>query len=195
MTPTTPRTLTLTTTLLTTLLLITLTTNATANNPNLPPGGNHLLANVLDVCTTCDPLPELATHDRTPNEWEQYFRDQEHQDQNDTPEDDGALANLSDQHIATLTSYLAINLPLPDDRIHDDITTQHLPPDGPELMQRYCAVCHSLAVAVIPEWEIEQLWQDLLTDPHHIGTGLSDQRLEEIAAYLANNPMQPDDLR
>ena len=173
-------------------MLIALASNA-AGNPDLPPGGSQLLAEVLDVCTTCDPLHELATEERSPDEWEQYFRDQEHQD--DTPGDEGALADLSDQQIATLTSYLAINLPRPEDDIHDDITTDHLPADGAELMQRYCSVCHSLAVSVIPEWEIEQLWQDLLSDPHHRGIGLSDQRLEEIAAYLANNPMQPDDLR
>jgi mono/diheme cytochrome c family protein len=162
-------------------------------NPSLPPGGNDLLADVLDVCATCDDLDELATAERTRDEWEAYFRNQEHRDEG--ANEDGALVGLSDEEIDTLTAYLAINLPMSEDDVHDDMEARSLPADGRELVQRYCAACHSLAVSVIPEWQIEQLWLEILQDPHHRGIGLSEQRLEEIAAYLAINPIEPDDVR
>lgn len=162
-------------------------------NPALPHGGNDLLAAVLDVCETCDDVDELATAERTRDEWEAYFRDQEHSDEGES--EAGALVGLSDEEIDTLAAYLAINLPMPEDDVHDDMEVAALPADGRELMQRYCVSCHSLAVSVLPEWQIEQLWLEVLQDPHHRGIGLSEQRLEEIAAYLSINPIEPDDVR
>lgn len=164
-----------------------------AQNSGLPAGGNDLLVRVLEACRTCDALAELATMERSQEEWRAYFREQQHEDET-LPEDEGALAELSDAEIATLTAYLALHLPLDDEALGEYTDAQALPLGGRELLRRHCTGCHSLAVSVLPDWQTREAWTDLLEDANHRGIGLSERQVTELAAYLALNPIAPEDV-
>ena len=158
-------------------------------------GGKLLLAEVLDTCTTCDDEATLVTLEMTQDEWLAYFSEQETQLEELDEEElqRGALAGLTEQEAQTLAAYLAINVPVDVDNV------QALPPDGNQLAQETCTICHAIAATVIEDRSATR-WISHLQNPTHSGIGLSEGQMQELAHYLEiNYPMSleavPEPLR
>jgi len=144
----------------------------------LPDSGYELLLKVLDQCKKCDSVGTLAAAKRTPGQWKAYFAEQ------------GALKGLNEQQGRELTSYLAINFPMPKKKIPPNPKKpDFIPMGGKQLLLETCMSCHLVTLPVLILHKDELGWRQLFTHSDHLVavSKMDENQLKTLAAYLANN--------
>ncbi|MDW7712003.1 MAG: hypothetical protein SCH98_16175 [Deferrisomatales bacterium] len=155
----------------------------------IPLGGRSLLAEVLAAKPPADEVRALLTGQRSAEKWLGYLKDR-------TAALSG-LQGLADEELATLADYLAVNMPLPPDRVPADPARANwpkvLPRDGRDLALEYCQSCHIITVTVTQDRTVEH-WLGTMNKPSHIEIKLSAKEREALARYLVLNAGIPIDL-
>lgn len=153
----------------------------------LPDSGRDLLLKVLDHCKKCDDLDpaSFATTKRTSEEWKAYFTQK------------GVLGGLSEKQVKELTTYLAINLPLPERQgTKNSKKLDFLPQGGKELLMEHCMSCHTVAAPCLVE-RPEAGWENLLLRGDHVSVfeKLKKPEVKTLTSYLAiNMPILEDEI-
>ncbi|RKX79807.1 MAG: hypothetical protein DRP87_01610 [Spirochaetes bacterium] len=149
----------------------------------MPKGGSDILLEVLDKCKNCDDIKNIVTTKRTQDEWKKYFSDK------------GALSGLSDKEVTTLVNYLAINMPIPQNKLPRRYNVNTLPPSGRLIAEERCTLCHPINVAML-ERRTYVAWYNLLvhSGDHNI-IEHTEQEWDTLAHYLtANAPIPKESL-
>ena len=152
------------------------------DNAFMPKGGRALLLDLLGVPPDQVELRAIAQARRTEPEWRDFI---------------AARKNaLTERELATLTAYLAVNMPLPA----PVQGAAALPSDGRELAWEQCQSCHSLFAGYLTQGRGAQGWRNMFLSPFHRELKMNPQEREEFARYSAlNMPMKiedvPQDLR
>jgi hypothetical protein len=144
----------------------------------LPDSGYELLLKALDKCKKCDSVATLASTKRTPGEWKAYFANQ------------GALKGFDEAQVKELTSYLAINFPIPQKKITaNPKKPDFIPMGGRQLLLEKCMSCHLVTLPVLILHKNELGWRQLFTHSDHLVavSKMDENQLKTLAAYLANN--------
>jgi len=156
------------------------------DNTFMPKGGRALLLDLLGIPPDQAELRAIAQARRTEPEWRDFA---------------AARKNaLSARELATLSAYLAINMPMSGDPAKGDKLASALPSDGRDLAWSGCQNCHSLFASHLTQRRNVQGWRNMFLSPFHRELKLSPQEREEFARYSAlNMPMKiedvPEDLR
>lgn len=141
----------------------------------MPAGGKMLLERALAQCEACAGIAELSAEERSADDWQGHLDDQ------------GALDDFTEAEVATLTHYLASNLPAEGVEQLDD-----LPRSGREIVIVQCTVCHSIAVPMTEDRTAER-WREHIRVPPHDAIGLPDEEWATLSSYLGNNAPLPVD--
>jgi hypothetical protein len=152
----------------------------------MPKGGRALLLELLGVPPDQAELRGIAQARRTEPEWRDFVA--------------ARKQALTERERATLTAYLTLNMPLPDDAVKRGKLASALPPDGRDLAWNQCQSCHSLFAGYLTQDREAQGWRNMFLSPFHRELKMSPQEREEFARYSAlNMPMKiedvPQDLR
>jgi mono/diheme cytochrome c family protein len=156
------------------------------DNAFMPKGGRALLLDLLGVPPDPVELRAIVQARRTEPEWRDFA---------------AARKNaLTERELATLASYLAVNLPMSGDVVKRDQLASALPPDGRDLAWSVCQSCHSLFASHLTQRRNAQGWRNMFLSPFHRELKMNSQEREEFARYSAlNMPMKiedvPQDLR
>ena len=107
---------------------------------------------------------------------------------------------MTERELATLSAYLAVNMPLSADAVKREDVASALPPDGRDLAWNGCQNCHSLFAGYLTQDRAVQAWRNIFLSPFHRELKMSPQEREEFARYSTlNMPMKiedvPQDLR
>lgn len=140
----------------------------------MPAGGAQLVERALTSCDDCGDLERWSAAERSEEEWREFLQE------------GGALEELTEQEIATLTLYLATAFPM-DPPVADPAD---LPLDGRTLVIFQCQACHSIATPLGEDREVEY-WLQHRTRPPHDGFDLDEKEWTHIAHYLAHNAPIP----
>lgn len=156
------------------------------DNAFMPKGGRALLLGLLGAPANLAELRSIAQARRSEPEWRNFVA--------------ARKQALTERELATLTAYLAINMPLSADAVKRDNLTSALPPDGRELAWSGCQNCHSLFAGYLTQDRELQGWRNIFLSPFHRELKMSPQEREELARYSAlNMPLKiedvPQDLR
>ena len=156
------------------------------DNAFMPKGGRALLLGLLGAPANLAELRSIAQARRSEPEWRDFVA--------------ARKQALTERELATLTAYLAINMPLSADAVKRDDLTSALPPDGRELAWSGCQNCHSLFAGYLTQERELQAWRNIFLSPFHRELKMSPQEREEFARYSAlNMPLKiedvPQDLR
>lgn len=141
----------------------------------MPSGGPQLLQQVLEACSECEGLAELAALDQDADAWRGYF------------EERGALGELEDHQVDTLVHYLAVNLPAEGAQ-----TVEDLPRGGREIAVVQCTVCHTIELPMTADRSVER-WREHIQVPPHDAIGLSEAEWATLASYLSLNAPVPEE--
>lgn len=139
----------------------------------MPAGGKMLLQRALEGCDGCGDLASLAAEERSAQEWGAHL------------DELGALADFTEAEVATVTGYLASNLPAEGVEKIDD-----LPRSGREITIVQCTVCHSIAQPMTADHSVER-WREHAGVPPHDAIGLADVEWDTLSSYLAHNAPIP----
>jgi len=156
------------------------------DNAFMPKGGRALLLDVLGVPPDQAELRTIAQARRTEPEWLDFVA--------------ARKKALTERELATLTAYLALNMPMSDAAVKRDNLASALPPDGRDLAWNGCQSCHSLFASHLTQRRNAQGWRNVFLSPFHRELKMNPQEREEFARYSAlNMPMKiedvPQDLR
>lgn len=151
----------------------------------MPPGGKAILTKLLGSDTP-DPaaLREFTAASHDEDTWRKIVGQK------------GAA--LSEREKATLTAYLAINMPANAGAQDGPISS--LPQDGRDIAWWGCQSCHSLFTSHLTQDRDLQGWRGMFESPFHRELKISPKERETFARYSAiNMPMKiedvPEDLR
>ncbi len=154
----------------------------------IPAGGKTLLIEVADGAPA-DEVRAILAGKRTRAEWEGYLKGRA----GAIP----ALGDLDETALATLSDYLAFNMPLPAGKVPADPGKADwedvLPLDGRDFALNECQFCHIITV-VITQDKTRDAWLGSMNKPSHIEIDLTDQQREALANYLVLNAAIPIDL-
>ena len=142
----------------------------------LPAGGTQLLERVLGACQDCGGLEDLSQMERAVEDWKTYL------------DEHGAMAEFTEEEIATLTRYLAGSFPT--EAPIEDIS--ELPADGRTIVIFQCQICHSIAIPMQEDRDVGY-WLGHRTRPPHDALELTEREWTMIANYLALNAPIPED--
>jgi len=150
----------------------------------LPDSGRGLLIKVIGQCKTCDGWETLANDKRTAGEWKTYLANK------------GALKGINDSQLKELTSYLAINFPMPKASIpKNPKKPDFIPRGGREILLNNCMDCHLVSLPALSTHKNELGWRQLFTHADHaiVVSKMNETQLKTLAAYLANNCPVPEE--
>ena len=154
---------------------------AEEDNAFMPKGGRALLLDILGASPEQTELRMIAQTRRTEPEWRDFVA--------------ARKQALTERELATLTAYLAVNMPMSDDAVKRGNLASALPPDGHDLAWNECQSCHSLFASHLTQRRDEQGWRSMFLSPSHRELKMSPQEREEFARYSAlNMPMKIDDV-
>jgi len=112
-----------------------------------------------------------------------------------------ADSTLSADAVATLASYLALNMPIEGGTALDTAQlAAALPPDGKELAIENCQFCHSFFTGYLAHDRDTEGWRSIFKAPFHKELPMTEKERETFARYSAINmpiPYEkvPEDLR
>lgn len=163
----------------------------------MPKGGREMLLEVVGRCANCDDIVTIVTTRRTQEEWLKYFTGRQSSLKNLADEKKkGALATLAERQMSTLVSYLAINTPIPKEKLPKDTKKvdwlSFLPPDGRQLTLEKCMGCHSIGVTVLNAADMRG-WAMILRKSDHAVIKLTERETETLKSYLAVNMPVPEE--
>ena len=150
----------------------------------LPDSGRELLIKVTGQCKTCDGWETLANAKRTEGEWKTYLGNK------------GALRGINDLQMKELTSYLAINFPMPKASIpKNPKKPDFIPKGGRAILMDNCMGCHLVTLPALSNHKNELGWRQLFTHADHaiVVSKMNEMQLRTLAAYLANNCPVPEE--
>jgi ferredoxin len=154
----------------------------------IPQGGRTLLASALANRAPPDEARAIVGAKRTRDEWAAYLR--EHRKA--IP----GMQKLGDGEIATLSDYLASNMPLAAAKVPANPAQANwakiLPADGRDYALDYCQSCHIITV-VITQDRTREAWMGTLNKPSHVGIKLSREQREALVSFLVLNAAIPID--
>lgn len=150
----------------------------------MPAGGKAILAKLLGGTADAGKLREFTGTKHDEDAWRKDI--------------EARGAGLSEREVATLSAYLAVNMPLEESRRDGPIST--LPQDGRDLAWFGCQSCHSLFTSYLTQDRDVQGWRGMFESPFHRELKMSPTERETFARYSAiNMPMKfedvPEDLR
>jgi hypothetical protein len=152
----------------------------------MPKGGCELLKMVIAQCEKCDDILQALTEKKSQDEWKTYFKGKKI-----------GTKKLSERELNTISSYLALNFPLEDGKLPEDIKKldcASLPADGSTLMLERCSFCHPVAPVMTLERNVEG-WRSAYYYPPMPESKLSDTEIETLIRYLAyNTPVPVEDI-
>ncbi|MGP1677302.1 MAG: hypothetical protein ACTS6J_09110 [Burkholderiales bacterium] len=156
------------------------------DNAFMPKGGRVLLLDLLGAPAKPAELRGIAQARRTEPEWRTFVA--------------ARKQTMTERELATLSAYLAVNMPLSEAALTRDDLASVLPPDGRDLAWSGCQNCHSLFAGYLTQDRDVQGWRNVFLSPFHRELKISEQEREEFARYSAlNMPMKidsvPEDLR
>ena len=128
----------------------------------MPPSGPEVLAQVLETCGGCDDLATLRSMELDAPGWRAYF------------EERGALAELDEDQATLLVSYLSLNFPS---------TAGSMPMGGRDMAIFNCQLCHSIAVPMTQERDLQR-WMEHRDMAPHDGLSLTSVQWDTLAQYL-----------
>jgi hypothetical protein len=156
----------------------------------MPKGGKALFTDVFGATPDTATLGEIAAPARSESDWNAFLV--------------ARSTDLDDKELRTLAAYLAVNMPIPLDKLDaaakgGDVAVA-LPPDGRELAWNGCQGCHSLFASHLTQDRDLQGWQNMFNSPFHRELKMTSQERDEFSRYSAiNMPMKfedvPEDLR
>lgn len=146
----------------------------------MPDGGKGTLAHLVQTGTIG--IEEMAGKRASEEEWRSVIS--------------AADTSLDEEAIATLASYLAINMPTQV----PDVAVEQLPPDGKELAIENCQFCHSFFAGYLVHDRDAEGWRAVFKSPFHMELPMSAAERETFARYSEINmpiPYEsvPEDLR
>lgn len=151
------------------------------DNAFMPKGGRALLLDLLGVPPDQTELRAIAQARRTEPEWRDFVA--------------ARKSALTERELATLTAYLAVNMPMSEDAVKRGNLASALPPDGRDLAWSGCQPCHSLFASHLTQRRQVQGWRNMFLSPFHRELKMSPQEREEFARYSAlNMPMKIEDV-
>ena len=154
---------------------------AEEDNAFMPKGGRALLLDILGASPEQTELRMIAQTRRTEPEWRDFVA--------------ARKQALTERELATLTAYLAVNMPMSDDAVKRGNLASALPPDGHDLAWNECQSCHSLFASHLMQKRNAQGWRNVFLSPFHRELKMNPQEREEFARYSAlNMPMKIDDV-
>ncbi|HEU0201648.1 MAG TPA: hypothetical protein VFR86_14590 [Burkholderiaceae bacterium] len=146
----------------------------------MPKGGRDLLLELLGPANA-EELRKIATTRRTEAQWRTFVT--------------ARKKTLSEREVATLTAYLAVNMPLAETVVKQDNIAAALPRDGRQLAWDQCQFCHSLFSSHLTQDRDVQGWRNMFQSPFHRELKMTPQEREEFSRYSAlNMPMKIDDV-
>ncbi len=151
----------------------------------MPKGGKTLLLELLGPAPNAQEFRTIALARRGEAQWREFVA--------------ARAKSMPERQLATLSAYLAVNLPVPEQAVDDAIKRNDpaaaLPPDGRELAWNQCQFCHSLFTSHLTQEREVQAWRNMFESPFHRELKMSPQQREEFARYSAlNMPMKIDDV-
>ncbi|HJV60941.1 MAG TPA: hypothetical protein VJ743_08330 [Albitalea sp.] len=150
----------------------------------MPKGGRTLLIESLGAHPKIEEFRQIASARRDEAQWVAFI---------------GARAVPADERgKATLAAYLAVNMPLPADKLQAARAADLagvLPRDGRDLAWNQCPFCHSLFTSHLTQNRDLNGWRAIFLSPFHREMKMTAQEREEFARYSAiNMPMKVDDV-
>lgn len=174
-------------------VLLTCLSPALAQVPSfdfMPNGGKALFADVFGATPDAATLGEMAAPARSEADWNAFLV--------------ARGTELGDKELRTLAAYLAVNMPIPGDKLDTaakagDVAAA-LPSDGRELAWNGCQGCHSLFAGYLTQDRDLQGWENMFQSPFHRELKMTAQERDEFSRYSTiNMPMKfedvPEDLR
>ncbi len=147
----------------------------------MPKGGRVLLLAWMGSPPNVTELRDLLRAQRTETQWREFVVTRSQ--------------TLSEREIATLSSYLAVNLPLAEDVVKQTDIVTTLPPDGRDLAWNECQSCHSLFASHLTQKRTLQGWLNVFLSPFHREMKMTAKQREEFAHYSTlNMPMKVEDV-
>jgi hypothetical protein len=156
----------------------------------MPKGGKALFTEVFGATPDPATLGEMAAPARSEADWNAFLT--------------ARGTDLGDKELRTLSAYLAVNMPIPGDKLDaaakaGDVAAA-LPGDGRELAWNGCQGCHSLFAGYLTQDRDLQGWQNMFQSPFHRELKMTPQERDEFSRYSTiNMPMKfedvPEDLR
>jgi hypothetical protein len=147
----------------------------------MPKGGRALLLEVVGKGAGADELRQIAQSRRTEAQWREFANTR------------GKA--LTDRERSTLAAYLAVNMPMTQDKLKQPEWRASLPRDGRDLAWEQCQLCHSLFTSHLTQDRDVQAWRNMFMSPFHRELKMTPQEREEFARYSAlNMPMKIDDV-
>lgn len=156
----------------------------------MPKGGKALFTEVFGATPDPATLAEMAAPARSEADWNAFLA--------------AGGTELGDKELRTLAAYLAVNMPIPGDKLDAAAKTGDvaaaLPADGRELAWNGCQGCHSLFAGYLTQDRDLQGWQNMFQSPFHRELKMTTQERDEFSRYSTTNmPMKfedvPEDLR
>jgi len=151
------------------------------DNAFMPKGGRALLLDLSGAPAKLAELRNIVQVRRTEPEWRDFIA--------------ARKQAMTERELATLSAYLALNMPLSADAAKRDDLAAALPPDGRDLAWSGCQNCHSLFSGYLMQDRELQGWRNIFLSPFHRELKMSPQEREELARYSTlNMPMKIDDV-
>ena len=140
----------------------------------MPDGGRETLARLTGAGRL--KLNEVVLRKSSEEEWSAVVR--------------AADNRLDLETVATLASYLALNMPL---AITSEVTADLLPADGKQLAIDNCQFCHSFFTGYLVQARDTEGWRAIFKSPFHSELPMSPVERETFARYSAINLPIPVD--
>ena len=134
----------------------------------MPEGGCQILTSL-----NRSDLLNLATTNKTDEEWEKFFADTE----------------LTEEQVKTLAAYLALQMPVPKNKLPPNVkelTCDVLPFDGRMVVLKVCQNCHGLGQVVLQEKDLTA-WYIQIGARSHNEIELDEKDSQLIVTYLTIN--------
>jgi len=149
----------------------------------MPEGGRTLVLAAFGE--NPDRIAEIASMENNAEEWRELVEQ--------------AGAELTEVQILTLSSYLALNLPLAEPASLADLEpaglADALPPDGKDLAVKHCQACHSFFTGYLTHDRDKTGWMQTFQSPFHQEIPMSRTEIETFARYSElNMPMSYEEV-
>jgi hypothetical protein len=142
----------------------------------LPSGPKDLLIELSD-----DPavILEIAGVARTNDEWTAHLS--------------GLSTDMTDDQVAMLADYLALNMPAEASGADIAAVAASLPADGRELFAANCFSCHGVVAYYLLQDRDVAGWMDIFGAPYHRRLLTGDNERETFAGYAAHAMPIPEE--